>query len=197
VAGQAPRLIATALVTAALSLALGVPASAQSLVATGACRDGQPHGAYAVRSPDDKVRVTGAFNHGKRTGSFLFWNAAGVRVAHIPYDDDVRNGTLALWFGQVDRGGEPRRQLQAGYARGRLTGVKRSWYPTGAARTELRYERGVLVSARAYSDSGRDVAEADARALAERDAEADERLIATFEGIVRNNLPQCQPTPER
>ena len=174
-----------------LSLTLAAAALAQSLRVSGACRDGQPHGAYELRSADTKVLATGAFNQGKRTGSFLFWNAAGVRVAHIPYDDDVQNGTLALWFAAADRGGEPKRQLQAGFLRGKLHGAKRSWYPTGLVRAEYRYERGVLIVARAFSDSGRELPEAEARAMAVRDADADQRSVATFEGIVRNNLPRC------
>src|SRR5436190_5953677 len=86
----------TGLAVCRWALAAGV-AAAQSLplVVDGGCREGLPHGRYELRTATGALRVAGAFNHGKRTGSFLFWSASGSRVAHLPYDDDARNGTLA------------------------------------------------------------------------------------------------------
>ena len=43
------------------------------LVVDGACRDGLPNGRYELRRADGRLRVVGAFNHGRRTGSFIFW----------------------------------------------------------------------------------------------------------------------------
>ena len=48
----------------------------------GSCRDGQPHGRYELRDRRGKLRVAGAFNRGRRTGSFIFWTAAGSRCPH-------------------------------------------------------------------------------------------------------------------
>jgi hypothetical protein len=73
-----------------------------------------------------------------------------------------------------------------------LHGIKRSWHPNGNPRTEFRYERGVLVEARAWIDSGAPLPEAEARAMAARDVATDDRFCATLEAIVAENPPRCE-----
>lgn len=179
------------------SVALHASAAAQDLVIEGSCREGQPHGAYELRGPGGQVRVVGAFNRGKRTGSFLFWSSRGVRIAQLPYDEGTLSGTLALWWANGERNAEPKPKLEALYAQGFLSGTKRSWYPNGRVRAELRYERGLLVEARAYSEAGKPLADAEARALAANDLETDEKFYASLDAIIRANLPRCEPTSDR
>src|SRR5678815_1478271 len=78
-------------------------------VVDGACREGVAQGRYELRTSSGALRVTGAFNHGTRTGSFIFWEPSGALVAHIPYDEDARNGTLATWYEGAVKGAEPAR----------------------------------------------------------------------------------------
>jgi len=184
-----PALLAVALFASA--------AGAQSFVVEGSCRDGRSHGAYELRGPGGEVRVVGAFNRGKRTGSFLFWSSSGSRVAQLPYEDDALSGTLALWYPNPDRSGNPKPRLEAVYAGGRLSGIKRSWYPNGRVRAEFRYERETLVDARAFSESGKPLPETEARAIAVRDLLSDQKLYASLDAIVRANLPRCDPASDR
>ena len=172
-------------------------AAAQNFAIEAGCRDGQPHGAYELRSPSGQLRVVGAYNRGKRAGSFLFWSSAGARVAQLPYDEDVRSGTLAAWYVAADGVAEPKRRLEATYVRGKLAGTHRTWYPNGAVRGQFRYELGTLVDARAFAESGKPLPEAEARALAARDLEADEKFVATLEALVRSNLPRCDSGADR
>jgi antitoxin component YwqK of YwqJK toxin-antitoxin module len=180
----------------AASCALLAPAVAQNLVIESSCREGQPHGAYELRSPGGQVRVVGAFNKGKRTGSFLFWSSRGVRIAQLPYDEGALSGTLALWWASGEPSADPKPKLEAVYAQGFLSGIKRSWYPNGRLRTELRYERGLLVEARAYGETGTPLSDADARALAARDLETDEQFYASLDAHPRP-LPRCEPASDR
>jgi hypothetical protein len=183
---------AAALVGAAVFALLGAAtAAAQPLVAEGSCRNGEPNGAYELRAPDGRIRVTGAFAKGRRTGTFLFWSTAGTRIAAIPYDDDARSGTVALWYLPPNGRGEPQRKLEAAYAGDVPHGPTRSWHPNGNPRTELRYDRGSLVEARAWAEAGAPLAEAIARAQAERDAATDAELYATLEKIVTDHRPAC------
>jgi hypothetical protein len=184
------------LAAAALAL-VAASALAQDFVVEGFCRDGQPHGAYELKGKAGEVRVVGAFNRGKRTGSFLFWSSAGARIAQLPYDDDLLNGNLAAWYLPGDRVADPRQKLEASYAQGRLAGVKRSWYPSGRDRTEFRYQDGALVEARAFAENGRRLSATEAQAMAHRDAEADRRFVESLEAIVRANLPRCAPSGDR
>jgi antitoxin component YwqK of YwqJK toxin-antitoxin module len=167
-------------------------AAAPAYVVTGNCRDGQPHGAYELRMPDGTLRVSGAFARGKRTGSFLFWSSAGVRIAHLPYDDDAMSGTVALWYSTGKPSSEPRQKLEAVYAHGRRAGGARSWYADGHVRAEYRYDQGVLAEARAWNMRGAPLPDAQARAQAERDLAADAEYYASLEAIVRDNPPICE-----
>ena len=192
-----PQRLGSLALAVAASFALLAPVTAQNLVIEGNCREGQPHGAYELRSPGGQVRVVGAFSKGKRTGSFLFWSGRGVRIAQLPYDEGVLSGTLALWYANGERTSDPSPKVEAGYMQGLLSGMKRSWFPNRRLRAEMRYERGLLVEARAYSETGKVLSDAEARALAARDLETDEQFYASLDSIIRAHLPRCEPASDR
>jgi antitoxin component YwqK of YwqJK toxin-antitoxin module len=180
---------------AAALLAVGV-CEAQPFTANGHCRDGLPHGNYELRDAKGKVRAVGAFNRGKRTGSFIFWSSDGARIAHLPFDDDALSGTLALWYsGKSTR--EPPRKLEAAYSHGKLNGDKRSWYPDGRLRAEYLYENGALRQASATRESGQAMSDADARALAQRDTALDDAFVAALLATVSANPPRCDGSGDK
>jgi hypothetical protein len=176
---------------AVLALVASTGAFAQAFEVTGSCRDGLPNGNYELRMPDTRLRVVGAFAHGRKTGTFIFWNAGGARIAVVPYDDDQRNGTVALWYVTQDSRIESGRRLEAPFVADRLHGVLRSWYPSGLPRAEYRYERGRLVEARAWTDAGSPLSDADAASSATSDAEADQRMLDELVALVQEHLPRC------
>ena len=182
--GAWPLLIAAALFASV--------AAAETFVVNGGCRDGAANGLYELRMPDGRLRIVGAFAKGRRTGTFIFWAANGARIALIPYDDDVKVGTVAVWYDPARAKGDPPHKSEAAYVSGVLHGTKRSWYANGKQRTEFRYERGELVEARAWSESGAPLPAARARALAERDAGTDERFYATLEAMIADNSRHCE-----
>jgi antitoxin component YwqK of YwqJK toxin-antitoxin module len=190
--GAPPRLTRLAAIVALALAPQCLFAVTQAYVVTGNCRDGQPHGAYELRMPDGMLRVSGAFARGKRTGSFLFWSSAGVRIAHLPYDDDALSGTVALWYSTGGPKSEPRQKLEAVFAHGRRAGGARSWYPDGRVRAEYRYDQGVLAEVHAWNTKGEPLADAQSRALAIRDLATDDEFYASLEGIVRDNPPLCE-----
>ena len=181
------------------ALAIGVfvaaaaaPALSQPFAVVGACRNGQPNGAYELRMEDGRLRVAGAFVYGRKTGTFIFWSESGARIAVIPYDDDARSGTVALWYVSTGAGVETGRRLEAPYVENRLNGLVRSWYPDGARKAEDRYEQGELVEARGWTEAGTPLPEADARNLAAGDADANQRFCDSLLALVRENLPRCE-----
>ncbi len=137
------------------------------------------------------MRILGAFAKGRRTGTFLFWASTGDRIAVIPYEDDAKTGTVALWHAPSRRG-EPRRKLESAYSAGVRNGTTRSWHANGKPRAEYRFERGELAAAEAWSESGDSLPEAAARRLAEQDRAADAGLYAEFERTIAEHLPRCQ-----
>ncbi len=167
-------------------------AGAETFVVSGGCRDGAPNGLYEQRMPDGRLRITGAFAKGRRTGTFIFWAANGARIALIPYDDDVKVGTVAVWYDPARAKADPPRKSETAYVAGVLHGVKRSWHPNGNPRTEFRYERGELAEARAWMQRGAPLSDAEARALAARDVSTDESFYATLETAIAENLPRCE-----
>jgi hypothetical protein len=184
---------AAALLVLLAALPTAVHAAAP-LVAEGACRDGEPNGAYTLRAADGRLRVAGAFARGHRTGTFVFWSERGSRVAVVPYDDDRKTGTVAVWYPPPAPNADAPRKSEAAYVDDRLHGDKRSWYGSGKPRAWLRYERGQLVEARAWNAAGSPLPEAAARVQAARDAATDESFYATLEALVAEHRPKCEAT---
>ena len=189
--GEASRL-SVAVACCVLALAAG-QALAQPYVVVGQCRYGVPNGGYELRMPDGRLRVVGAFAQGRMTGTFIFWSAAGARVAVMPFDNDAKSGTVALWYTPPDGRLEAGRSLEAPYVDDRPHGIVRSWHPDGTPRAEYRYEHGVLSDARAWSDSGTALAGTEAEQLAAHDAANNETLYASLLAVIRENLPPCEP----
>ena len=192
--GDAARLTPTLALLAGIALApLAAAAGSNDLAAwviNASCRDGSPQGPYQLRTPDGRLRVAGAFNNGKRTGSFIFWSNDGVRVAHVPYEEDERNGTVATWY-PGRPGAEPARRFESAWRRGRRDGLTRSWYADGRRRSETEYAGGTLVDTTGWSDTGRHLGNEAARAVAQRDAEAADAEYAELDRLVREHLPRC------
>ena len=176
---------------AALALLQPVGAIAQHLETTGNCRDGLANGAFELRNANGQLRVAGAFAKGRRTGTFIFWNAAGARIAVVPYDDDSKTGTVALWYPPTGARGEIARKAETPYADGVMHGEARAWHPDGKPRGEYRYANGELVAAMAWTAGGAPLPAAKARAQAERDAGQNARTYAQLERLVGANEPRC------
>ena len=168
-------------------------AMAQGLSVQGGCRDGVVHGAWQLTDANGRLRVLGAFNRGKRTGSFIYWNPSGVRIAHMPYEEDVKNGTLALWYQTPMKGLDAQQRLEAVYTAGQLNGLVRIWNPDGRVRGEYIYAGGQLAGAKAWDARGRELPEAQASAQAEKDVAAHEAYHLTLEALVARHLPVCDP----
>lgn len=181
--------IALPLAVAFLAVALlAGSAAASSLEA--ACRNGRVHGSYQLRDAGGLLLVAGAFNAGRRTGSFIFWNANGVRNAHIPYDDDTPNGTMALWY-DGPPGKEPARRLEAAWRHGVRDGASRSWYADGRVRSEADYASGRLVSVRGWAPTGEPLSDEAARESERGDARAADDRYHQLDGLVRVHMPRC------
>jgi hypothetical protein len=178
-------------VAGAVFASIGAPAAAPEFLASGACRDGAPNGAYELRMINGQLRILGAFAKGRRTGTFLFWAATGDRVAVVPYDDDAKVGTVALWYPPAIPRDEPRRKLEAAHSAGIRNGVTRSWHANGRQRTEYLYEHGALKMARAWNAQGAPLTELEARRIAERDLTADAEYFAGLERTIAENGPRC------
>jgi hypothetical protein len=188
--GEAARL--TARLAALVALFAGTAfAQAAEWVVEGGCRDGQPHGRYELRNARGALRATGAFNHGKRTSSFIFWTDEGVRIAHIPYDEDARNGTLASWYDTRRANADAARRFESSFRHGLRDGLTRSWYRNGHRRSEAEYDNGRLVGTAAWSDAGTPLDDRAAREVAHRDAAGADADYARLEALVRQHLPGC------
>jgi hypothetical protein len=189
VAGQGARL--TPFLLALVVAANAAGAQPPAWIVDGNCRDGTPHGRYELRTGSGELRVAGAFNHGRRTGSFIFWMASGSRVAHIPYDDDVRNGTLATWYEARAAGAEPARRDESTWRRGVREGLTRTWYRDGHRQTEAEFEHGIVVTSAGWADAGARLSDRAARDAAERAAAAAEQRYVELEALVRTYVPHC------
>jgi hypothetical protein len=189
------RLIAGLAGVAALAAAVAnaQAPSTPAYVVKGHCRDGAPQGLYELRTPEGQLRVLGAFNHGRRTGSFIFWTSRGKRIAHIPFDDDEISGTVSLWYADAAPA-QLQQRLEAVYV-GKQLRDTRSWYGNGKPRAEFHYEDGVATSVRAWNAQGKPLSSKEAQALAARDRSADAQYLAKLFDVVHTNLPNCAANP--
>ena len=108
--------------------------------------------------------ILGAFAKGRRTGTFLFWASTGARIAVIPYDDDAKVGTVALWYRAGHSAGRAAPQARGGATRPacataspgrgtRTAGSERSIFTNAEAST----------AAQAWNEAGAPLAEPEAR----------------------------------
>ncbi len=177
---------------AALILGCAVgDAAAAALVVRATCRDGEPNGGYELRTSAGRLRVLGAFHAGKPTGTFIFWNDAGGRLAAIPYDDGVRNGTVALWHVVGTPPREQGRRLELPLARGAPHGVVRTWHTNGQLRSEAEFAAGEPVKVAAWDASGRALSAADARRIVREDQRRHDAELVRLEELVSKHLPVC------
>ena len=175
---------------AAAALVSGALAAPADLVTKAGCRDGRAQGPYELRDAAGQLRVAGAFNEGTRTGSFIFWRGNGVREAHVPYDNGLRNGTVATWYdGASDR--EPPRHVESEWRHGVREGTTRTWYLDGHPRSETEYAKGAIASSGAWSDAGERLADDAARALAEADEQAADAAYAGLNDRIASHMPNC------
>ena len=178
---------------AALSFAAQlVAAPSTPWTVSGGCRDARPQGPYQVRDQGGQLRVAGAFNEGTRTGSFIFWRENGVREAHVPYDNGVRNGTVATWY-DGPPGREPARHFESAWRHGQRDGETRSWYPDGHRRAQTQYANGRIVASAGWTDEGEALPDAAARELALRDAQTADADYANRDALIRQHMPRCTP----
>ena len=92
-----------------------------------------------------------------------------------------------------------RRKLEAGYAQGLLSGIKRSWYPDGRLRAELRYDkRPAGRGARVWRNGqGRCPTPRPARSR-RATSTTDEQFYASLDSIIRARIsPRCEPASDR
>ena len=186
----AARALGPALAWLAATLLAGPAFAEEPLVARVACSQGAVNGAFELRSGDGRLRSSGAFAHGSKTGTFIFWTAGGARSAVIPYDRDARTGTVALWY--TAGGRETAKKLEAPFSAGVINGVVRSYHSGGAVRSEATYEQGVLVAAQAFDVRGRPLPEPQARLSVVRDMDANAKVLASFDALVGRHLPHCE-----
>jgi len=186
-----PATLARAFTGLAVAL-LAAPSLAAPDTISGGCRDGRAQGPYQLRGDDGQLRVAGAFNEGTRTGSFIFWRANGVREAHVPYDNGLRNGTVATWY-DGPPGREPVRHIESAWRHGRRDGETRTWYPDGARRSQTQYANGRLVSSVGWTDAGDALPDMAARELALHDAQSADAAYARRDALITQHMPRCAP----
>ena len=187
--GRATTLARLLAAIAGAALAAHVVA-ASATGATAGCRDGRAHGPYQLRSDSGQLRIAGAFNEGTRTGSFIFWRENGVREAHVPYDNGLRNGTVATWYdGPPDR--EPVRHVESAWRHGVRDGMTRTWYPDGRRRSETEYAKGRIVASAGWTDAGEPLPDAAARERAQADERAADAEYAQRNALVADHMPGC------
>jgi len=161
-------------------------------VGLGQCEDGVRHGGYQLRVVDGPVIATGSFVDGKKSGVFTFYSTRGTKLAEIPYADDVKSGTIRLWYGDSaypEAAG--RLKLEAQYTNDVANGQKQTWFPSGAKRYRAVYRDGSLVEAEAWNEAGGILSTSQAEQMLVGSAEADAKYYRILESEIDAYPPAC------
>ncbi len=186
------RAIAT-VAFAALWLALGCAAAPPppAYRVDAECSGAKAHGRYEALGPGGD-RIEGHYCDGRRCGVFTFYSGPGLKVAELPYEGRVLNGSVHLWYlPHTATGSRHGRKSSAEFADGRRHGDMRTWWPTGVRRTDFAYRQGAMTGGTAWSPEGEELPPDEGMALAQHDADADRRLFRALGSIVGSHPPRC------
>ncbi len=108
-----------------------------SVKATGAFVNDREDGPWRYHYSGGALESEGRMRGGHRDGPWQFFNVDGSRRAVEPYKLGVYHGHEVSWLptGQI--------ATDATWADGRLEGVRRRWYPSGALAEFIEFKNGV------------------------------------------------------
>lgn len=174
-------------VYACAGCALLAPEKMRAEVALSA--DCVPTGSYKLYSSRGDLQATGSFEGGQRNGVWTFWDSRGVRIVELTYVRGTEEGPCLMWYGSfayLEAAGS--KKLEGQFSRGKEDGMKSTWWPGGSLRCETQLNRGEVVTARCWSESGDVLTDPDALDAARSALEPDIEYLHTLERSVEDSV---------
>lgn len=139
------------------------------------------------------LRVEGMLKDGKKEGTWIFFDFQGVKDAEVGYKDDALSGPCLMWYGSFqspDIAGK--KKLEAVFDNGAFHGPYANYYPNGQKRSDVLFDHGKIIKARAWEKDGKEVSEKMAMENALNDFNADIEYLADRENVIALSLKYAQ-----
>lgn len=149
-------------------------------------------GVVRLARPDGVLEGEGTLKAGKLDGEWGAYTSDGKKLASLTFREGVRQGPVKIYFRAGPTEPLGRLRLEGSMAEGVFEGTATSWYGNGTKRTERKYAKGKLTSARAWQNDGTEGPADKALALAEADTKSDLALLETCERILREVVAKGQ-----
>ena len=143
---------------------------------------------FVIRDKQQRVRVDGRVDGGRMTGSWLYYDSKGERLASVTYRADQRTGPAELYYVTADGPAVKRQRMHGTYVAGSQHGTFTSNWPSGGKKLERDFDQGILQGARGWTEKGERMSDGAAMTTAIAESKAEEDLLTELENFVQLQL---------
>lgn len=143
---------------------------------------------FVIRDKQQRIRVDGRVDSGRMTGTWLYYDSKGEKLAMVSYSADQRTGPAELFYVTADGPAVKRTRMKGVYAAGAQNGMFTSNWPSGGKKSERDFDQGILQGARGWSEKGVRLGDGAAMTAAIGESKAEEELLIELENFVQLQL---------
>ncbi len=143
---------------------------------------------FVIRDKQQRLRVDGRVDSGRMTGTWLYYDSKGEKLALVTYRADQRTGPAELFYVTADGPAVKRQRMNGAYVAGTQNGMFTSNWPSGGKKLERDFDQGILQGARGWSEKGERLSDGAAMTAAIAESKAEEDLLTELENFVQLQL---------
>lgn len=151
--------------------------------------DGKPEGLFELRDSRGNVQVRGNFQQGRKTGTWIFSDSGGIKVAELTYRDGLRHGPFRMWYGSLafpESAGKDK--VAAAFDGDQLNGDKTRWRKDGSPECKTRFDHGAIINVECWDANGLQMSEAESLKITREELKADEEWFKAMDDWIDGSL---------
>ncbi len=140
---------------------------------------------FLIRDTQKRVRVDGRVDSGRMTGTWVYYDSYGEKLAVVNYKLDQRHGPVQLYYVTADGPAVRRLRMTGEFVNGAQNGMLQSRWPSGGKKLERDFDQGILQGARGWTEKGARLDDGMAMAAAIKESRDEDALLAELESFVQ------------
>jgi hypothetical protein len=140
---------------------------------------------FVIRDTQKRVRVDGRVDSGRMTGTWVYYDSYGEKLAVVSYRLDQRHGPVQLYYVTADGPAVRRLRMTGEFVNGAQNGMLQSRWPSGGKKLERDFDQGILQGARGWTEKGGRMEDGTAMAAAIKESRDEDALLAELESFVQ------------